>query len=278
MAKNVGRAFNIIDLKCELCYDLCNDLCREVIVINKVNILGIKVDKVNIDEATRMIMGYIKSTTSAKVVYTPNSEMVMQGYKSEELKNILNAADLLTADGIGVVYASRILKNPIKSRCAGYDVACSLLREMEKNGNSVYLFGSKPGVGEKAAYNLQLQFPGLIISGYADGYFDKEKEKQIIADINIKKPDVLFVCLGAPKQEKWIYEHKHELSCKVCMGLGGSLDVFAGLVARAPEFYQIRGLEWLYRLVHQPSRFFRMLNLPKFGITVIFKGRNFKQE
>lgn len=245
---------------------------------DKVNILGVKINKVNIEQAADTIMGYIAEDGETKAVYTPNSEIVMQGYRSEEMRDILNDAALLTADGIGVVYASKILKNPIEERCAGYDVACTLLEKMGNEGYSVYLFGSKPGVAELAAENIQRKYPGLIIAGCADGYFDDDKEKEIIADINLKTPDVLFVCLGAPKQEKWIYTHKNELNCKVCMGLGGSLDVFAGTVERAPEFYQKHGIEWLYRLIKQPKRFFRMLDLPKFGLTVLFKGKKFKQE
>ncbi len=247
-------------------------------MIDKVNILGVMVDKVNIEQASDIIMGYIAECGETKSVFTPNSEIIMQGYRSKEICDILNNASLLTADGIGVVYASKILNNPIAERCAGYDVACRLLEKMSADGKSIYLFGSKPGVAEIAAQNLQKKYSGLVISGCADGYFDAEKEKQIITDINIKSPDVLFVCLGAPKQEKWINEHKKELNCKVCMGLGGSLDVFAGTVERAPLFYQKHGVEWLYRLIKQPKRFFRMLDLPKFGITVLLKGKKFKQK
>lgn len=245
---------------------------------NKVNILGVKIDKVNICKATETILDFIEMDDGAKTVYTPNSEIVMQGYRSEEMRNILNSADLLTADGIGVVYASKILKNPISERCAGFDVACNLLQKMGEKGKSVYLFGSKPGVAELAGENIKKKYPGIVIKGVNDGYFDSEKEKQIIEDINNVNPDVLFVCLGAPKQEKWIYENKDKLKCKVCMGLGGSLDVFAGTVERAPEFYQKHGIEWLYRLIKQPKRFFRMLDLPKFAVTVILKGKKFKQE
>lgn len=245
---------------------------------DKVNILGVKIDKVNIDDASDIIMGFVNGDGDVKAVYTPNSEIVMQGYRSKEIRDVLNDAALLTADGIGVVYASRILKDPIAERCAGFDVACSLLDKMGKAGKSVYLFGSKPGVAEIAAENICSRFPGIVISGCADGYFDDEKEKKIIEDINSKSPDVLFVCLGAPKQEQWIHRHKKHLNCKVCMGLGGSLDVFAGTVERAPEFYQKHGIEWLYRLVKQPKRFFRMLDLPKFALTVLFKGKKFKQE
>jgi N-acetylglucosaminyldiphosphoundecaprenol N-acetyl-beta-D-mannosaminyltransferase len=112
----------------------------------------------------------------------------------------------------------------------------------------------------------------------ANGYFDDEKEKEIISDINEKNPDVIFVCLGVPKQEKWIYKNAPNLNAKVLMGLGGSLDVFSGKTKRAPVFYQKLGIEWLYRLVKEPKRFIRMLDLPKFAVTVLIHGRKFKQE
>lgn len=245
---------------------------------NKVNILGVLVDKVTIAQAADKIMSFISEGGETKAVYTPNSEIIMHGYRDASLRDILNNADMLTADGIGVVYASRILGNPISQRCAGYDVACTLLGKMAKEGKSVYLFGSKPGVAELAGDTLYKRYPGLIVAGFSDGYFDADKEKQIIADINRVKPDVLFVCLGAPKQERWIAAHKGELECKVCMGLGGCLDVFAGTVERAPEFFCNHGIEWLYRLAKQPKRFIRMLDLPKFAITVLLKGRKFNQD
>ena len=140
------------------------------------------------------------------------------------------------------------------------------------------LFGAKPGVAQTAAENICKKYPGVVIAGCADGYFDSDKEKLIIADINEKKPDVLFVCLGAPKQEKWIDAHKGELDVGVCMGIGGSLDVFAGTAKRAPDFFVKFGIEWLYRLLKEPKRAGRMTVLPKFGLTVILNGRKFKQE
>ena len=133
-------------------------------------------------------------------------------------------------------------------------------------------------MAESAGQEMQRRYPGIVIAGCSDGYFDEEKQKQIIADINDKKPDLLFVCLGAPKQEKWLIDHKDELDFGVAMGIGGSLDVFAGTVKRAPEFYQKHGIEWLYRLLKQPSRIGRMMDLPKFGITVILNGKKFPQE
>lgn len=246
--------------------------------MDKVNILGVKVDKYTIEEAADKIIDYIKNGEKRKCVYTPNSEIIMMAHKDENFRNVLNGADILSADGIGVVYASKILHNPIKSRAAGFDIACASLEKMSKLGKSVYLFGAKPGVAQTAGEKMKEKYPGIVIAGTADGYFDVEKEKSIIEDISKQKPDMLFVCLGAPKQEMWINNHKDELDFGVCMGIGGTLDVFAGTAKRAPVFYQKLGIEWLYRLVKNPSRIGRMMVLPIFGFTVLFKGKKYTQE
>lgn len=243
--------------------------------MEKVNILGVNVDNVTMDGAVSRVMGFLDET-APHAVFTPNSEIIMVAYKDEAFCKELNDASLVIPDGIGVVYASRILKAPLPERVAGFDLASRLIEKLSGGEKSFYFFGGKPGVAETAKENLLKKYPDLNICGLSDGYFDEEKEKAIIEDIKEKKPDVLFVCLGAPKQEKWINEHKDELGAKVLMGIGGSLDVFAGTVDRAPEFYQKHGLEWLYRLLKQPSRFMRMLALPKFGLTVLFKGKRIK--
>ncbi len=243
---------------------------------DKINVLGVKVDKIGILEAVKRIMKYTESD-GRYAVYTPNSEMIMQAYRDEEFKNVLNSADIITADGIGVVYASKILKNPINERCSGYDIACELLKELEKSGKSIYLFGSKPGVPETAKVNMIKKHPKLNIVGVSNGYFDDKREQEIIADINEKKPDVLFVCLGVPKQEYWIFNNKEKLNAKVLMGLGGSLDVFAGNVKRAPKIFIKFGVEWLYRLIKEPWRIKRMMDLPKFAWTVLTKGKKYEQ-
>ena len=245
----------------------------------QVNILGVKIDKVTVDSAAGQILDWAGQPLGrSRAVCTPNSEILMMAYRDGKLRDVLNRADMRTADGIGVVYAAKIVKNPLAGRAAGYDVACSLLEKLGRRGGSVYLFGSKPGVAEAAAGNMRERYPGLVVAGCADGYFDAEKEQKIIADINEKQPDVLFVCLGAPKQEIWIDQNRDKLAVKVCMGLGGSLDVFAGNVKRAPAVFQKLGLEWLYRLCKEPKRIGRMMDLPRFGMTVLLHGRKFPQE
>ena len=243
--------------------------------MDRINILGVQVDMVTIPEAADIIVVFL-SEDKLHTVYTPNSEIIMEAYRDKAFSKVLNEADLLTADGIGVVYAAKILKNPIKERCAGFDVACRVLEKCAKSGDTVYFFGSKPGVADKAKEVVEERYPGLKVVGTSDGYFDEEKEKQIVADINEKKPNVLFVCLGAPKQEKWIYNHKDVLNVNVCMGVGGTVDVLAGTAERAPEFYINHNIEWLYRLIKQPSRIGRMMDLPKFGFSVLLHGRKFK--
>ncbi len=244
---------------------------------DKINILGVKVDMVNIQEAADRIMEFFEEDKLHKV-YTPNSEIIMAAYKDERFRDMLNDAELLTADGIGVVYASRILKKPIDERAAGYDIACEVLDRIKGTDKSVYLFGSKPGVAELAREKLIEKYPGLRIAGTHNGYFKPEDEPAIVEEINATGADLLFVCLGAPKQEEWLSRNAKDLKVRVAMGIGGSLDVFAGTAERAPEFYCKHGLEWFYRLMKEPWRAKRMLALPKFGATVLLKGRKFTKE
>lgn len=242
--------------------------------MEKINILGVEVDKVTHDEAVQRIMDMLYENEN-HAVFTPNSEIILAGYKDPEFCDILNSADLLTADGIGVVYASKILKNPLPERVAGFDMACSIVDIIAQTGHRLYLFGGKPGVAEQAEKNLKEKYPLINIVGTRNGYFAPEEIDSIIDDINSSRADLVFVCLGAPTQEKWIFNHKHRLNCRVMMGIGGSLDVFAGNVERAPEIWCDLGLEWLYRLIKEPRRIGRMMALPKFGLTVLFKGKRY---
>ncbi|MEE1351502.1 MAG: WecB/TagA/CpsF family glycosyltransferase [Clostridia bacterium] len=244
---------------------------------DKVNILGVWVDMVNVSRAADRIMQFFNEDGLHKV-YTPNSEIIMAAYKDDNFKNVLNSAELLTADGIGVVYASKILGKPIAERAAGYDIACEVLDRIKGTSHGVFLFGGKPGVAETAKEKLEERYPGIKISGCRNGYFKPEEEQGIVEEINNSGADLIFVCLGAPKQELWIDKYKDSLKANVAMGVGGSLDVFAGTALRAPEFYCKHGLEWFYRLMKQPSRAGRMMALPKFGLTVLLKGRKFKQD
>lgn len=245
--------------------------------MEKINILGTKVSKLNMDGALKKCLEFLEGN-EARTVFTPNSEIIMEAYRDNDFKEILNSADLVVADGIGVVYASKILKKPLAERVPGFDLACNLIKNSASGDKRIYFFGGKPGICELATENLKKDYPDLNVVGTSDGYFDEEKERKIIDDIKSKNVDILFVCLGAPKQEKWIHAHKDELGAKLILGVGGTLDVLAGTVLRAPVFYQKTGLEWFYRLMKQPSRIGRMMDLPKFALKVLKEGKKYPQE
>lgn len=235
---------------------------------NTVNILDVNIDVLNMSQAIERISDFLKEDC-VKTVFTPNSEIIMVAQKDNELKNILNNSDMLIADGIGVVWASRMVGKSIPERVTGFDTMTNLFKEGSDGSISFYLLGGKPGTVEKAHKELLKQYPNINVAGMHHGYFNADEEKEIIKEINDLCPDILLVALGAPKQEKWIYNNKANLCVKVCMGVGGCFDVIAGNVKRAPVVFQRLGLEWFYRLIKEPSRYKRMLKLPQFAITVM---------
>lgn len=235
--------------------------------MSRVSILGVQFDAVSKAEAVRRAMAQIQEGKKGYVV-TPNAEIVYMTREDNKLKQLINRASLVLPDGIGVIYAAKILKKPIYEKVAGIEFAAALIEAMAKEGKSLFLFGAKPGVAEKAAENLKKKHPGLIVSGCRDGYF--QDDAQAIADINAAgHSDVILVCLGAPKQELFMSQHLEELNGTLLCGLGGSLDVYAGVAERAPDFYVDHGLEWFYRLKKEPWRAKRMMALPKFLLTVV---------
>lgn len=227
----------------------------------KTDIMGIAFDNVTMQEALQKAREMLSGGKTCYAV-TPNAEIAYEALKDEGLRALLNEADLVLPDGAGVVLASKILKTPLKQKVAGVDFADGLLGVLAETGRSVYLLGSKPGIAEKAAEKMLQKHPGLTICGMHDGYF--KDEAPIIEAVNEADPDVLFVCLGAPKQELFMKRHQGELHCRLMIGLGGSLDSFAGTVKRAPKWMIKANLEWLYRLYKEPKRFGRMLRLPKY--------------
>jgi len=232
----------------------------------KIDVMGLQFDNVTMDEALERAKQILAGDRAAYVV-TPNAEIAYEAMHNEDLRQLVNDADLVLPDGAGVVLASKILKTPLKQKVAGVDFADNLLGVLAQTGGSVYLLGSKPGIAELAAEKMLAKHPGLTIAGMADGYF--KEEGPVVEKINAVKPDVLFVCLGAPKQERFMYDHRAELNVRFMIGLGGSLDGFAGTVRRAPQWMIRLQLEWLYRLIKEPHRFGRMLRLPKFVLAIV---------
>lgn len=240
-------------------------------------ILGIDVDIINKDEALGIFKG-LMDRSGFDMIVTPNSEIIENATRDAELAELISEAGLIIPDGIGLVYASKILGYDLAERVTGVDFLTEILAYLEETGKSIYLFGSKPAneetasVADMAAAKMKEKFPELNVAGTHHGYFKPEDEKDIVDEINASGADFLCVALGSPKQEKFMRAHAAEFeTVRAGIGVGGSLDVWAGTVKRAPEFYQKHGLEWLYRFVKQPSRWKRMLRLPVFMIKVIVR-------
>lgn len=228
-------------------------------------------DNVTLEEATQCVMQFLEGER-ANIVVTPNSEIVQMCLEDASIMDVVRQADLTIPDGIGVVYASKILGTPLKQKVAGFDLASALLPQLAEKGKRLYLLGSAPGVAEQAAARMQQQYPNLIICGTHDGYF--KEDAPVIQEINESGADILYVCLGAPKQERWMVTNREQLHVKAMLGLGGSLDVFAGNVKRAPDIFVKLGLEWFYRLMKEPWRYKRMAKLPKFLVgTIVHRNR-----
>lgn len=237
----------------------------------KVDIHGVMIDNVTMNEALDKVLSMLKNKAPQKV-FTPNSEIIMQANRDPELKNILNSAQLVVPDGAGVVLASGLLRNKLKEKVSGIDLAKRILLNTKKRPTGFFIFGGKPGIAEKASINILSDYPNAKILGFRNGYFDENEIPGIIEQINESKAEILLVGLGAPKQEKWIHQYAEELNCKILMGIGGSIDVFAGTAKLAPEFMRKSGLEWLYRLMKEPKRAKRMFDLPRFILLTLKKA------
>ena len=227
----------------------------------KTDVMGVAFDDVTMEEAVQRALTLAKGEGFGYAV-TPNPELVMMARKDPDYAATLAASALTLADGIGVIYAAKLLGHPLLGRVPGVDFAGALMARMAQEGLGLFLLGAKPGVAEKAAENLKEKYPGLAIRGVHDGYF--HEDGPVVEAVRDSGAQVLFVCLGAPKQEQWMAQNGPATGAHLAVGLGGSLDVFAGTVKRAPERWQRLGLEWLYRLIKEPKRIGRMAKLPLF--------------
>ena len=231
----------------------------------RIDVLGVGFDNLTMVEAVEKGMELIRSQ-GADYVVTPNPEIVEVCRENPEAMRVVNGASLVLPDGIGVIKGAAMLGTPLKERTPGIEFADHLVGKMAQEGYSLYLLGAKPGVAALAGEKLQEKYPGLKIAGTHDGYF--KEDGPIVEEIRKSGADVVFVCLGAPKQEFWMEKNGDATGAHLLCGLGGSLDVFAGTVERAPRFFREHGLEWFYRLCKEPRRIGRMMKLPLFLIHV----------
>lgn len=238
---------------------------------DRVRILGIDIDNIDIEDAGNITKNLIEeSNKSCKIIVAPNTEFIMMAQKDEEFYNILRNAELATPDSVGVMIGGKFQKKPFKQRIPGQMYFRKILEVGEKENWTFYMLGGKDDVPELAVKNIKNMYPNLKIVGYHEGFFTEDSEEDVIKEINELQPNVLFVAMGAPIQEKWIAKHKNELKVDVAAGQGGTFDYEAGKIKRAPKIMQKIGLEWLWRLVLQPSRIFRMVVLPIYLLKITF--------
>lgn len=225
----------------------------------KQEILGIAFDDLTREEAARRGAELLGEDRFHYVV-TPNPEFILAAERDPEFLRVLNGADLVLADGVGVLYSSKILGTPLKGRVPGIEFAEDMLACLNQMGGRLYLLGAKPGVAQEAGRRILERYPDITLCGTHDGYF--KDEQAVLLEVAAARPDLLFVCLGAPKQEKWMARWGKHTGARLAIGLGGALDVMAGAVERAPESWRKLGLEWAYRLKKEPQRAGRMAKLP----------------
>lgn len=238
-----------------------------------VHIFGIPFSKLNMNETVRYLTDAVQSGRPHQVI-TANPIMVMAAMEDPGYKTMMQNADIIVPDGSGIVWAAKTGGDPVAERVTGFDLVHELLKAGENYRWKFYLLGSTPEVIQEAAERLQMQYPAAIIAGYRDGYFGPDQDDEVIEGIQAVSPDILFVARGADTQEPWIARYKERLGVPVMMGVGGTFDVVSGKTKRAPKAFQKLRLEWLYRLLREPTRFKRMLALPRFAVKVLREKEN----
>lgn len=228
----------------------------------KVSVLGVSFDNKTKETFLAELMERIHHNKKTFVV-TANPEIVMYAKKDSAYMELIHEADYVVADGIGIIKGSKILGTPIVERVAGYDLMLELLNQANEQGSRVYLLGAKEEVLQQTVKRVRELYPAIDLVGAKNGYFDFS-DASVIDEVQQTKPDMVFVAIGFPRQEQWIHEYMKTASKGLLMGVGGSFDVLSGKSKRSPQLFIRLNVEWLYRLIKEPTRFKRMLVLPRF--------------
>lgn len=253
--------------------------------MDRLSIMGVRINNISMNEVLKIAEQKIEDDEKY-IIYTPNTEIIMMCQKDEEFLNLMNQSDINVPDGVGLLYAGKIKRFPLKEKVAGYDLSINLLKMADEKGLKLYVVGGRPGVAEAAMKKVHHNYPRIKIVGAQHGYFKgahlgefgHDEEVSLIEDINKQKPHILFVGFGAKKQEQWVEYNKSLINANIIIGNGGTLDGLAGLVKRAPDVFINLGLEWLYRLIKEPKRITRQIVLPVFMVKVIFGNKDIVKE
>lgn len=234
----------------------------------RVRIMGCDIDNLTMEETLETIAGFIASGRPHQHVVV-NVDKLVKARHSPELRRIINECALVNPDGMPVVWASRLLGRPLKERVAGVDLFESLMQRAAERGWRVFLLGARPEIVARVASLYPAKYPGLVIAGYRDGYWSRDEETGVAEEIRAANPDILFVAISSPKKEQFLARWQAYMRVPFAMGVGGTFDVAAGLVKRAPLWMQKTGFEWFYRFAQEPRRMFRRYFIDSMGFFVM---------
>lgn len=236
---------------------------------NFIDILGYKIYKNRLLDA----INYIDKLDKVHIV-SGNPEVLYNGLCNEELlQNFKSNKSFIIPDGVGIQISAKYLKTPVIEKIAGIDLMKEIIKRCSDENKGIYLLGTNDENLNACIANLNLMYPKINIVGYRNGFFNINQSNEILNEIKVKKPHVVFVAMGCPRQELFISRHMDELPCKIFMGVGGSFDVIGERVNRAPKWMINIGLEWLYRVLKEPWRIKRLGSIPRFLLLVI-RGKN----
>lgn len=223
----------------------------------RITLFGCKIDNVSMAETLDIVAGFIRARRPHQHVVV-NVDKLVKASRDEELRRIINACDLVNVDGMPVVWAARLLGKPLKERVAGIDLFEALMRRAAEQGWRVFLLGARRHVVDEVAATYVRRYPGLVLAGVRDGYWQGEQEEaEVVRMVADSRADLLFVAISSPKKERFLGKYQAEMKIPFAMGVGGSFDVATGRVKRAPGWMQRAGLEWFYRFLQEPRRMFQ---------------------
>ena len=231
--------------------------------------MGCAVDNLDMEETLGVVEGFIRSGRPHQHVVI-NVDKIVKASRDPALRQIINDCDLINADGMPVVWASRLLGKPLKERVTGVDLFEALMARAAEKGWRVFLLGAREEVVSGVARLYPARYPGLTLAGYRNGYWTPEEEEKVVADIAATRPDILFVAISSPKKEAFLARYQAAMKVPFAMGVGGTFDVAVGLVKRAPVWMQNAGLEWFYRFLQEPRRMFRRYFIDDMAFVALF--------
>jgi len=238
--------------------------------VNKVNILNVSIDNLTIQQAVYKVIKMVEDK-GVHHVMTLNPYKLMRIKSNSDLRLISEKADMHIASGAGIQWAANVLRKPIKERIPLLSFMMEIVRIAEIKEYSIFLVGGKPEITERAFFNIKKSFPNIRIVGRHGGYFDSEREKSVIEAMRKSEANIIFVGLGFPKEEKWIYKYKNEFKNTILISVGGCIDIISGEIKKAPPYFMKNGLDWFYRIITRPWRIGRLLRIIQFFIATLFK-------